>query len=217
MVKIKYIILEALLVSIFIFTFGILIGIFIENARTNYLQQNFIEIETNTLDARLLSDLIGSSNCEIAVKENIGFADRVFGEAILLNKYEESNQLTESIKLQHKKYDLLRAIILVNSIKIKEKCNSDYHNVVYIYKYEKANLNDKAKQIVISNMLSEIKLEKGDKILLVSFAGDTNTPSINLLMNRYNITQQDLPAVLIDEKIKITDIKDKTELEKYLN
>jgi hypothetical protein len=217
MVKTRYIILEALLISVCIFTFGILVGIFIENARTNFLQQNFVEIETNTLDARLLSDLIDSSDCNLAVKENIQFADRVFLDARYLNKYEESNQLTESVKLQHIKYDLLRIIIWTNSIKIKEKCHSNYHNVVYIYKYDKTTLTDKAKQTVISNLLSEIKGEKGDKILLLSFAGDTNIPSVNLILNRYNITQQELPVILIDEKIKITDLKDKSELEEYLD
>lgn len=217
MVKTRYIILEALLVSVFIFTFGILVGIFIENARTNSLEQNSIEIETNILDAKLLSDLIDSSDCNLAIKENIAFADNVFGEAILLNKYEESNQLTESVKLQHKKYDLLRAIIWVNSIKIKERCNTNYHNVVYIYKYEHVNLNDNAKQAAMSNLLSEIKAEKGDQILLLSFSGDNDLPSINLLRDKYNITQEELPVILIDEKTKITNIQTKSELEKYLN
>ncbi len=209
-----YIFLEAFLVATFLFTFGILVGIFIENARANAVENNFITLETDILDAKLISDLIGKSECGLAIQKNIEFADRVFWEAQQLTKYEDSNQITEIIKIQHKKYDLLRARIWINSIDIKERCDTDYHNIVYFYEYDNPSLTKKAKQEVISNLLMDIKEEQGENILLLSLAGDIDSPSIDLLKNKYNITE--LPVILIDENIKITDLETKEDITKYL-
>ena len=213
--KKQYLFLEALLVAALLFSFGILMGIFIENARANLVENNFAQLETEILDARLLSDLINEADCELAKEEIISFADRVFWEARILDKFEASSEITNSIKTQHKKYDLLRAIIWMNSINIKERCGYDYHNVVYIYDYDNPNLVKNSKQAVISNILGDIKTEKGDDILLISMAGNNNLPSIDLLKNRYNITE--LPTILIDEKIKITNVESVEDIEKHLN
>lgn len=210
-----YIFLEAFLVATFLFTFGILVGIFIENARVNTLEKDFANLEVDIMDARLISDLIGKSGCELSMQENIKFADRVFFEANKLTKYENSNQITDAIKTEHKKYDLLRIMILMNSINIKQKCKVAYHDVVYIYKYDNPLLSERAKQSVISNLLSDIKNKLGDKVLLLSLAGDMNSPSVELLRNQYNITE--LPTILIDEKIKVTEINSAEDIEKYLN
>jgi hypothetical protein len=216
MVKTKkfYIFLETLLVATFLFTFGILMGIFIENARVNAVESSFAELETDLLDARLLSDLIRDSECELAIQENIEFADRVFWEARTLTKYEDSNQITDKIKIQHKRYDLLRAIIWMNSIKIKERCNTSYHNVIYLYEYDNPSSIKRAQQKTISNLLMDIKNEEGENVLLLSLAGDIDSPSIKLLTLKYNITE--LPTILIDENIKITDLKLKEDITNYL-
>lgn len=213
--KKRYLIfIEALLVACFIFSFGILAGIFIENARLNKVQQNFGQLEIEMLDVRLISSLISSSNCELAIQENINFADRVFWEARELDKYEKASELTDDLKLQHKKYDLLRASIWLNSIEIKKRCNADYHNVVYIYDYEDTGLDMKAKQEVISNILLDLKDKYQNNILLISMAGDINSPSIELLKQQYNITE--LPTIIIDEKYQITELTSIEDIEKYL-
>ncbi len=206
--------LEALLVATFIFCFGLLVGIFIENARVNLTEQSYAQLETEILDAKILSSLIEGSECQLAIQENINFADRVFWEARLLDKYEQANEITQAIKAQHKKYDLLRAIIWMNSIEIKNRCNADYHNLVYLYEYENPSLNKKAQQQAMSNILIDIKQEKQNKVLLISIAGDINSPSIDLIKQKYNITI--LPTIIIDEKYKITELASAQELEKYL-
>jgi len=213
--KKQYLFIEALLVAAFLFSFGILIGVFIENARANLVGNNLAQLETEIMDARLVSNLINLVSCDIAKKETLDFADRVFLEAKTLDKFERSSEITKSIKVQHKKYDLLRAMIWVTSINIKERCGYGYHNVVYIYKYKNPSLTEKATQTVISNILSDIKDEKGDEVLLISMAGDNDLPSINLLLGAYNVTE--LPAIVIDEKIILTDIKNKEDIEKYLD
>jgi len=206
--------LLALLVAAFVFTFGILMGIFIENARANFAQENFAQLEVELLDARLLSDLITNTDCETAIQENTDFADRVFFESLILDDYQESAEISETIKIQHEKYDLLRSMIWLNSIKIKEKCGANYHNVVYIYQFDNPGINKKAEQETISNILIDLKNEKKQDILLISIAGDTNLPSIELLKKKYDITY--LPTVIIDENIKIENIEDLDKIGDYV-
>lgn len=212
--KKQYLFIEAFLIALFIFSFGMLVGVFIENARVNLVESNFAQLETEMLDVKLFSSLIDLVDCEVVVKENMGFADRIFWEAKTLDKFEESSELTDSIRTQHKKYDLLRAMVWVNSIDIKKRCNSDYHNIVYLYEYKDPSLAKKAKQTVISNLLSDVKEKLGEDVLLISIAADNDLPSVDLLLKKYNITE--LPTILIDEEIKITDPKSMEDIEMYL-
>src|SRR3989344_4723671 len=100
-------------------------------------------------------------------------------------------------------------------MKIKEKCNSTYHEVVYFYNFNEQDINKKAKQNVYSNQLREIKEYKGDKMLLIPIAGNINVSSINLLLDVYDIKESDLPVIVIDGKIKVMDIKKLEDLKKY--
>ena len=130
----KHVFWEALLVAVFILAAGILIGVLFENWRTQDIQELYQQSELDLLDVRIQSEIysLPKIDCNNSIKENINFADKVFWEAQLLDKYETSNKLTEGLILQHKKYDLLRVLFWMNAIKIKQRCNADYHNIVYI-------------------------------------------------------------------------------------
>ena len=154
-------------------------------------------------------------DCNVLIEENIKFADEIFEKALVIDKYEKASRINNEIVSLHKKYDLLRALLWVNSIKIKEKCDSDYHNVVYFYKYNDPSIEQKAKQRFFSNLLSQIKQEKGADVLLIPIAGDNDLSSINVLLGEYNITE--LPAILIDENIVISNVESVEDIEKYLN
>jgi len=215
----KHVFWIALLLTIFIFSAGILLGFMIENWRTSNIVSLYQQSELDLLDIRIQNDIysLNKINCQTVVEENIKFADRVFEEAKLLEKYSESSRLSDTIILQHKKYDLLRTLFWMNAIKLKEKCKADYHNVVYIYDYQNPSIEIEAKQDVFSKLLQELKDKKGNKIMLIPIAGDNNLISVDLLMDLYGIKENDLPVILIDEKIKITDIKNVEDIEKYLD
>lgn len=214
----KHVFWEALLVTILIFGIGVFLGVVLENWRTGRIEYLYQESEVKLLDIRTQSEIYSSRefDCKTAVKENIEFADRIFKEAELLSKYEGAGRLTESLKLQHKKYDILRALLWLNSIKIKKNCNASYSNVVYVYDYNDLNIDTKAKQAVFSNILTELKEKRGNEVMLIPMAGDNELYSINLLMNLYNITESELPIILIDEKIKITELQTVEEIEEVI-
>jgi hypothetical protein len=213
----KIIFLFALITTIIIFSLGISFGYMLESARLAKIDNLYSQSEKEIINQNIDSYIIypGKENCTILAENNILFGDRIYNDALMIQKYEDANQLSDKIIAEHKKYDLLRTLFWTNSIKIKSLCNSSYHNVVYIYDYNSPSLVQTSMQRFFSNLLYELKNEHGSKIMLIPIAGDNNLSSISTLMQEYNVTE--LPVILIDEKIKITELSNKTEIEKYLN
>jgi len=213
----KYIFLYALILTIIVFNIGIYMGYKLESSRIDKINDMYLEAEMELLDQRIQKDTLDVINldCDLLVQENIQFADRIFEEALLIKKYEDANKMNDKIKFQHKRFDLLRTLFWINSMRIKEKCNSDYHNLVYIYDYNNPSIKQNARQKFFSKVLGELKEKFGDKIMLIPIAGDNNIPSINLLMKKYEINE--LPTILIDENIKITELETMEDIEQYLN
>ena len=205
---------QALFVTILIFGIGIVAGIILEDWRTSNIDVLYQKSELDLMDIRLQTDIYstGTFSCDKAIKENINFAERIYNEASLLDRYEQASTLKEDIKARHKKYDLLRANLFLNSIKIKEKCNSSYYDVVYLYKYNNPSLNVRAKQNIFSKLLMELKSRRGNEILLIPMAGDNNLASLDIIKDKYGIVDEDLPVILINGEIKITELETIDEL-----
>lgn len=214
----KHVFWQALVIALVIFNFGIFLGYLLESSRVGKVSELYAESELALLDVRIQSELfslnIENSDCDKTIKSNIDFADKIFEEAKILQKFEDSSRITESIKLQHKKYDLLRTLFWINSIKIKSKCNASFHNVVYFYKYNNPSLNEEAKQDVFSKILGQFKEKYSEKVMLIPIAADNDISSVNFLIDIYDITI--LPTILIDEKAKITELDSIKGLEEYL-
>ncbi len=215
----KHVFWQALLITILIFSIGIVLGIVLENWRTSKISTLAENSQLDFLDIKLQSEIYSNEefNCEVAVNENFKFAEQIYEEAKMLDRYESASRLTEDLKLQHKKYDILRGMLLINSIKIKKQCNSDYYDIIYFYKYNSEDLDLKAKQKVFSRILEQVKETKGSDVLLIPIAADNDISSINLLLDKYNIKQEQLPAILINNKIKITEIQTVDDVLNYLN
>lgn len=213
----KYFFLYALVITFVVFNIGIFMGYMLESSRISKVNDFYLESEMELLDQRIQKEALDMMelNCDLLIKENIDFADRIFEDALKIQKIEGANRLNNEIDFQHKRYDLLRTLFWINSIRIKQKCNADYHNLVYFYDYKAPSLEQRAEQKFFSNLLFEIKKEKQDKVMLIPIAGDNDLPSISLLLDKYNI--KELPAILIDEKIIITELESREDIEKYLN
>ncbi len=212
----KYAFLYSLILTIVVFNLGIFMGYMLEVSRVSQINALYLNAEMELLDqltqkgALEVMDL----NCNLLVEENIKFGDKIFQEALQIQEYEEANRINSEIIFQHKRFDSLRALFWINSITIKQKCNSQYHNVVYFYKYNEPSLEQESKQKFFSNLLVEVKEKKGNQVMLIPIAADNDIPSINLLTEKYDINE--LPLILIDEKTKITDVRTIEDIEKYL-
>ena len=212
----KYIFLYALILTVVVFNIGIFMGYMLEVSRAGRINDLYIISEMKLLDQLTQKGALDvlDLNCGLLVKENIRFGDEIFQEALQIYEYEKANRINDEIILYHKRFDLLRALFWMNSMAIKEKCSSSYHNVVYFYKYNEPSIEQESKQKFFSNLLMELKGRQGDNIMLIPIAADNDISSINLLVEKYEITE--LPVVLIDEKIKVTEINAIEDIEKYL-
>jgi len=214
----KYAFLYALIITLIIFNIGIYLGYKLEAARIEKIDKFYLEAEMLLLDQRIQKEAfdIIDLDCGKTVEANIEFADKIFEEALKIKKFEDANRINNAIISEHKRYDLLRTLFWINSIKIKQKCNSKYHNLVYFYKYNDPGIEQKAKQAFFSKLLLEIKEKQGGNVMLIPIAADNDLPSIDLLMEKYNVDIRELPVILIDEKVKITEVERIEDIEKYL-
>lgn len=213
----KHIFWQALIAALIMFNFGIFMGYMLEKSRIEKIDVLYAESELQLFDARVQTDIafLKDIDCDILIKENMKFADRIYDEAKILQKYEDASRISDALILRHKKYDLLRTQAWLNSINLKEKCNASYKIVVYLYDYSKElGIELKAKQNIFSRKLADIKEKFGDAVLLLPIAGNINISSINILRSQYNLTE--LPTILIEEKVKISTLDELKEIENYL-
>ncbi len=191
---------EALLLTVVIFFFGVLIGVSFESGKVEQIRQYYSSSEVSIMDVFASNNLIDveGAGCEELVKANFEFADRIYDEAILLEKYEDSGKITEGMILEHKKYDLLRTLLWINEMKTTEKCGRSFHTVIYLYEYQPEDLTQKAVQGVWSKILFDLKQEYGSEILLIPIAVDSDLVSLNSAIEKFDVT--DYPVLIIDNK-----------------
>ena len=207
---------EALIITIFVFGIGIMIGISYEGNKLEEINNYYALSEISMVDSLALNSLsdTGIATCSSLTNSSLVFADRIYEEAFLLEKFEESGKFSDSLKISHRKYDLLRTLLWTNLIKISEKCPEAPDVVVYLYEYNTEDLAKKATNLVWSRILFDLKQEEGNKIVLIPIAADSNLASLDSIKQRYGINHY--PTVVINQKQIITQITSVDDLKIYL-
>lgn len=208
---------EALLITCVIFILGLLLGVFLESNRLQNVNDFYSQAEVSLLDSMALGKSIDSgTDCNNMVNATINFADTIYSEAKILENYEESGKITNSLKIAHAKYDLLRTILWQNIITIKSKCPlTQINSVVYLYEYNPSDLNKKAQEDVWSKILQDLKNSEGNNVILIPIAVNSNLSSLDELIKRFNVTS--FPAVVINDKQVLYNIQSANDIESYLN
>ncbi len=207
---------EALFLTVVVFVLGLLLGVSFENSRLDTVNSYYALSEVSTIDSIALGQLSEMSmyNCKDMIFSNIQLADKIYGESLTLQKYEDSGKITDILKIAHKKYDALRTLLWINVINSKEKCKNNVSSVVYLYEYLPENLEEKAREVVWSRILFDLKQKEGDKIILIPISVDSNISSLDSLIRNLNITSY--PVVVINEKKVLYNLESVEEIEKYL-
>jgi len=214
--KNKNIFLEALLLTIMVFLIGILIGVLFEQGRVNKINEYYAQSEVSLIDILTLNNLanLNNSNCNNLINSNINFANKIYDEAKILEKYEEAGKISDNIKLEHKKYDVMRTLLWINIIKVNEVCkNNKTKVVVYLYKSNDPDLTKKATNNVWSKILLDLKNKYGNEIILIPIAVDNNLVSLNSIINNYEIS--DYPVVIINNKDVLKELSSVEDIEKH--
>jgi len=209
---------QALVLTIVVFIIGIFLGMTYEGRKLGEINDYYILSEIFLMDSFALGKLTDVENtslvdCEFLMDKNIEFADKIYNEAHLLEKYEESGKLSEALKILHKKYDLMRTLLWINIKGIPDKCKENVSAVIYLYEHETKDLAEKATNEVWGKILFELKQEMQNRIILIPIAADSDLASLNLLLLKYDI--QEYPAVVIDEHV-IYQIGSVDNLKKYI-
>ena len=211
-----FIFFEALVITLILLLVGFSIGLYFESFRTNKIVQGYKNFEIEALDLKLQNyyyQILQEEDCDIAFNENIAFADRLYNEGLIIQKYEDINQITENLLLEKKRYVLLKTELWLNSVILKQRCEKDFHTLVYIYSNTPGQAK-RAEQEAISNVLKEIKEKKGNNVVLIPIAGDMGLRAIELQMKIYGIDY--LPSVIIDEEHVLEGFHNIEKIEEFL-
>jgi len=206
----------ALVFTIAVFLIGISLGFFIEGARSDSIEISILDSEINLLDEQLRNRVIETFdlNCSVAVQSTFDFADDVYWDAKVLETYVAASTFENNLGTLHRRYDLLRTILWTESIELKNRCGADFHTLVYLYEFDSDDLDLVSTQRVFSKVLEEVKAEHGEDVLLIPIAGNLDLESVNLLIDRYEIT--DFPVIIVDEDAVIRDIPELTNIEEIV-
>ncbi len=211
----KHIFWEALIITIVIFLMGLFLGMMIEAGHSNEINNFYLASEANLIDGMALSQISGGSHisCETIKQKNIDFANKVYEEAKLLEKYESSQKLTENLKIIHKKYDLLRTLAWISNSNSLEQCQN-YDLVIYLYEYNSENITKKAIQNVWSKILLDVK-EENEDMILIPIASDQDITSLEVLMEKYGVSS--FPALVINNQEVIYSLEGSDQIKSLLN
>lgn len=209
----KGVFLQAFLFTIIVFGVGLLLGFYLESSRGSEVEKSLINSELNLLDEQLRNKMMGELNvsCADAKESTFDFADRVYGEAIRLEKYDGAAKFLDAMIVMHKRYDLLRMMLWSEAMGIRERCGNDFHTIVYVYEYKSDDLGKRAVQNSLEKVLSELKIRHPKEILLIPMAGNLGLDSVNMVKKEFGI--EELPAIIVDEKQVVRELMSIDEME----
>ena len=212
----KRVFLEALLLTLLVFLLGMLVGVLFEEKRVDVIKEYYIQSEVSLMDIFALNNFanLKDVDCDNLRNSNVDFADRIYEEAKLLDRYEKSGRLTDDMNLQHKKYDVMRTFLWINTMKYNELCEEKRtHTIVYLYDYSTKDLSIKATNSVWSKILEDLKEKYGHDIILIPIAIDSNLVSLNSILENFEIEKY--PALIVDNKYVIEELSSVEEIEEY--
>ncbi len=209
---------EALLLTLVVFLLGMLVGILFEEKRVNIIEEYYVQSEISLMDILALNNFANLNNisCDALVSSNIDFANRIYEEAKLLEKYEDSGKLSDKMNLEHRKYDIMRTFLWINTMKTHEICeDKGIHTVIYLYEYNIEDLTKKATNSVWSKILGDLKEKYGNEILLIPIAVDSDLVSLNSVLENFEISQY--PVLIINNEHVIEELSSVEDLEEYFD
>ncbi len=187
--------LLAFVLTLLVFSGGIVIGIFFENARLNDSRQINLDEKVNLKSLQLQQEYVKSGIAECRsmnqiLERTIAELDRKVDTIV---DYEKRSVLKDKeFNLQLRDYFLTEIQFLLLSREIDRDCQRDHATVLFFYNEDK--------QDVQGRILDYLKSLLGSKVLIFSFDSQfTDEPMIKLLLTSYKINVY--PAVVVEDKV----------------
>jgi hypothetical protein len=208
---------KALVLTVILFFVGVSLGVFIESYRGNSVREQYESLEFELLDSKLRTDfyqLMGVDFCDIAIRDNLEFSDRIYEEGKKIDVYEKFNRLGNKLLDEKKKYTLLKTEFWLNSILLRDKCNEDYATIVYFYLDSPGDDDVKQSQNVQSKILGDLKEISGADIMLIPLPIDLGISVVDSFLELNDISV--FPTILINENIKLEGLHSLEDIEKLI-
>lgn len=208
---------KATILTLIVFSSGILLGIFIDQYRLEDIRQRIASLDVSWNDARLLNlyfQKLEKDYCDLALEQNLKYNQKIYLEGLEIEFAEKTNRFTPELLDQKRRYILLQTQFWFNSIELKERCNFTYHNVVYFYKHKNVTRDEVIDQKTQAAVLLDLKEICGNKIMLIPLAADLNLTVIDAIVKQHNITKY--PAIIIDDLV-IQGLTSLNDLKKIVN
>jgi hypothetical protein len=208
---------EALLLTATIFVLGLLLGVAFEKSQADKINEYYLNAEISLVDIMALNNFVDleEMTCSQLISSNIFFADKIYNEALIFEKFENSGKITGNVVLLHERYDILRTLLWINVMKTREKCSQDFSSVIYLYEDSTDDLNKKAVQKVWSKILFDLKEKRGEEVILIPIGVSNELASLDLVLANFEVSE--FPAVIINDEHLITELNSVNELESYLD
>jgi len=207
---------QALVVTIFVFIAGLVLGFYIELSNVSKSDMLIRSSEVDFLDQQIKVSSLNNDinfNCENARKNIFEFADQIYADATNFEKEDAQSKLTEDQRdILHKRYDLLRINLWLESLEIRNKCNESFHTVLYFFDYSSLDIDVRSEQRIMSLVLLDLKYKYPNKILLLPIAANMDLDSIDMIKENYNVSKS--PTLIIDESLIVDSLITVEELEK---
>ncbi len=206
---------QAFIFTIIVFGLGLILGFFLEGVQSDNIYSRLITSELSLLDDQLTQEIIKDYNvsCRQSRKSLFEFADRIYDEAVEIEEIDGTGRIGD-LTVLHKRYDLLRTLLLKEAKNLKQRCGNDFHVFSYFYLYNSEDVETSSKQNYFSRVLFDLKELHPDTVLLVPIASDTDLVSVDALITALKI--KNYPSIVIDDSKVITDNLTLEELEQNL-
>jgi len=207
---------QALVFTVVVFGIGLILGFFLDSFRVSSVQGDIFQSEINLLDEQLRSRVVEDFGigCVEAKESVFSFADKIYDEARLLEQQDSAAKFTNNLEILHKRYDLLRLMLWTEALKLREKCDESFHTLVYLYDYSTKEVDVQSRQLFFSRLLLDVKDNHPEEILLIPIAGDLGLESVDLVKERFGVSE--LPAIIIDEDEVVYEVITLEEIENII-
>lgn len=197
----------ALLITTFLFLIGILIGYSISYYKYQDLYLKQESIKYDLLNIELESNFLDT--CDSIVLEGITSELSRMGQTIeLLEERFGKNDI--KVIDQKKKYSLLEVQHLLSISEFEKKCNANLSIILFFYSNKKDYVDAAQK---IGFILSSLKNENPEKIMIYSFDFDIDSSIITILKRYYHV---EVPNTVIIENKTIVGIDNINDIKQYI-
>lgn len=187
--------LLAFVLTLVIFSGGIVVGIVLENARLSSAQEMTLQEKVNLRSLQLQQKYIdsGTADCKTLhtiLENNI---DELSRKMATITDYEQKAVFNEEeFNLQLQDYFLTEIQFYLLSQEIDQKCRPDSVKVIYFY--------DENADDTQGDILRYLKKKFDSKLLVFSLnSAFTREPMIKTLLTSYKITQ--FPSMVVEDEV----------------